>query len=78
MKKNIVFWPGVKSESSLLTQKHGGFNYLEYSKLTDIQQQLLVLTGNLIIYIFISIYLLKSTPTTNIILFTILKTILSS
>jgi hypothetical protein len=49
------------------------FNYrLEYSKLTDIQQQLLVLTGNLIIYIFISIYLLKSTPTTNIILFTIL------
>jgi hypothetical protein len=34
MKKNIVFWPGVKSESSLLNQKHGGFDYLEYSKLT--------------------------------------------
>jgi hypothetical protein len=34
MKKNIVFWPGVKSESTLLNQKHGGFDYLEYSKAT--------------------------------------------
>lgn len=58
---------------NIFTSPIYSFNYrLEYSKLTDIQQQLLVLTGNLIIYIFISIYLLKSTPTTNIILFTIL------
>jgi hypothetical protein len=34
MKKNIVFWPGVRSESSLLQTKHGGFDYLEYSKRT--------------------------------------------
>lgn len=34
MKKNIVFWPGVKSESSALHTKHAGFNYLEYSKQT--------------------------------------------
>jgi hypothetical protein len=34
MKKNIVFWPGVVSESPLLNEKHGGFDYLEYSKLT--------------------------------------------
>jgi hypothetical protein len=58
---------------NIFTSPIYSFNYrLEYSKLTDIQQQLLVLTGNLIIYIFISIYLLKSTPTTNIILFTVL------
>jgi len=34
MKKNIVFWPGVKSESALLQNKHGNFEYLEYSKKT--------------------------------------------
>lgn len=28
------FWLGVKSESALLNQKHGSFNYLEYSKRT--------------------------------------------
>jgi len=34
MKKNIVFWPGVKSQSPALNIKHGGFDYLEYSKQT--------------------------------------------
>lgn len=34
MKKNIVFWPGVRSESNLLQTKHGNFDYLEYSKHT--------------------------------------------
>lgn len=58
---------------NIFTSPTYSFNYqLEYSKLTDIQQQLLVLTGNLIIYIFVSIYLLKSSPFTNTILFTTL------
>lgn len=34
MKKNIVFWPGVKSESLALNKKHDSFNYLSYSKRT--------------------------------------------
>lgn len=33
-KKNVVFWIGVKSNDILLNQKHGNFEYLEYSKLT--------------------------------------------
>ena len=58
---------------NIFTAPAYSFNYqLEYTKLTDIQQQLLVFTGNLIIYIFISIYLLKSNPYTNKILFIIL------
>jgi hypothetical protein len=34
MKQNIVFWVGVNSNSTLLQQKHGNFNYLDYSKFT--------------------------------------------
>jgi len=34
MKKHIVFWPGVRSESNILQDKHGNFEYLEYSKKT--------------------------------------------
>jgi hypothetical protein len=34
MKRNIVFWPGVKSTSDTLQIKHGNFAYLEYSKKT--------------------------------------------
>lgn len=32
MKQNIVFWIGVKSNDSLINEKHGGFNYLDISK----------------------------------------------
>ena len=31
---DVVFWIGVKSTDPLLQEKHGGFNYLEYSKKT--------------------------------------------
>jgi hypothetical protein len=34
MKRNIVFWIGVKSESQDLLKKHGNFEYFEYSKLS--------------------------------------------
>jgi hypothetical protein len=34
VKKNIVFWIGVKSTDSNLLQKHGNFEYLQYSKYT--------------------------------------------
>lgn len=34
MRKNVVFWVGVKSESANLLQKHGNFEYFEYSKLS--------------------------------------------
>jgi hypothetical protein len=34
MKKNVVFWIGVKSNDISLLQKHGNFLYLEYSKKT--------------------------------------------
>tara|TARA_R110000744_G_scaffold166463_1_gene283651 strand:+ start:1059 stop:1847 length:789 start_codon:yes stop_codon:yes gene_type:complete len=32
MKKNVVFWVGVKSSDPLLNKKHGGFEYFQYSK----------------------------------------------
>ena len=32
--KNIVYWVGVKSKDPLLLEKHGDFNYFEYSKKT--------------------------------------------
>tara|TARA_Y100001972_G_scaffold31446_2_gene38715 strand:+ start:4812 stop:5597 length:786 start_codon:yes stop_codon:yes gene_type:complete len=32
--KNVVFWIGVKSNNSLLLEKHGDFSYFEYSKKT--------------------------------------------
>jgi hypothetical protein len=32
MKKNIVFWIGVRSQDLLLQEKHGGFKYLDISK----------------------------------------------
>ena len=32
MKKNIVFWIGVRSQDPLLQEKHGGFKYLDISK----------------------------------------------
>jgi 23S rRNA U2552 (ribose-2'-O)-methylase RlmE/FtsJ len=32
--KNIIFWVGVKSNDPLLIEKHGSFEYFEYSKLT--------------------------------------------
>lgn len=32
MKKNIVFWIGVRSQDPLLHKKHGGFKYLDISK----------------------------------------------
>ena len=28
MKKNVLFWIGVKSESKLMLEKHGNFDYL--------------------------------------------------
>lgn len=31
---NIVFWVGVKNISSITAEKHGGFDYFEYSKNT--------------------------------------------
>ena len=31
---NVVFWVGVKSEDPLLREKHGDFQYFEYSKLS--------------------------------------------
>ena len=31
---DVVYWIGVKSTDPLLQEKHGGFNYLEYSKKT--------------------------------------------
>ena len=34
MSVNVVFWIGVKSNDPLLRQKHGNFEYLEYSKRT--------------------------------------------
>lgn len=34
MKKNIVFWIGVKSSDQNISQKHGNFEYLEHSKQT--------------------------------------------
>ena len=34
MKRNIVFWIGVKSDSQDLLKKHGNFEYFEYSKLS--------------------------------------------
>jgi hypothetical protein len=34
MKQNVVFWIGVQSNDELLQRKHGGFKYLEYSKLS--------------------------------------------
>ena len=32
MKKNVLFWIGVKSESKLILEKHGNFDYLNISK----------------------------------------------
>ncbi len=34
MKKNVLFWVGVKSNNSLLLEKHGNFDYFKYSKYT--------------------------------------------
>jgi hypothetical protein len=34
MSTNVIFWVGVKSNDSLLNEKHGGFKYFEYSKNT--------------------------------------------
>jgi hypothetical protein len=34
MKQNVVFWIGVRSNDTLLSNKHGNFEYLEYSKYT--------------------------------------------
>lgn len=34
MKKDVVFWVGVKSSDTLLNKKHGNFQYLKYSKFT--------------------------------------------
>jgi len=31
---NVVFWVGVKSNDSLLLEKHGNFDYFKYSKYT--------------------------------------------
>jgi hypothetical protein len=32
MKKNVIFWVGIKSQDPLLQEKHGGFKYLDISK----------------------------------------------
>jgi len=32
MKKNIIFWIGVRSQDAMLQEKHGGFKYLDISK----------------------------------------------
>ena len=32
MKKNVVFWIGIKSENAHLQEKHGNFKYLDISK----------------------------------------------
>ena len=32
MKKNVLFWCGVKSEDPHLRKKHGNFEYLDISK----------------------------------------------
>ena len=32
MKKNVVFWIGIKSKDPLLQEKHGNFKYLDISK----------------------------------------------
>jgi hypothetical protein len=34
MKQNVVFWIGVKSSDPIVSDKHGSFEYLEYSKRT--------------------------------------------
>ena len=34
MKKNVLFWIGVKRKSDLMLKKHGQFEYLEISKLS--------------------------------------------
>jgi hypothetical protein len=34
MSQNVVFWIGVKSNDPKLSEKHGNFTYLEYSKRT--------------------------------------------
>jgi len=32
MKKNVIFWVGVKSQDPYLVEKHGGFKYLDISR----------------------------------------------
>jgi len=32
MKKNVLFWIGVRSQNPLMVEKHGGFKYLDISK----------------------------------------------
>jgi hypothetical protein len=32
--KNVVFWVGIKSDNPLVLEKHGNFDYFEYSKKT--------------------------------------------
>ena len=32
--KNVLFWVGVKSKDPLTLEKHGNFEYFEYSKKT--------------------------------------------
>jgi len=32
--KNVVFWVGIKSDAPLVLEKHGNFEYFEYSKKT--------------------------------------------
>jgi hypothetical protein len=34
MEKNVLFWVGVKSKDPLTLEKHGNFEYFEYSKKT--------------------------------------------
>ena len=34
MKKNVLFWVGVKSDNPVVLEKHGNFDYFEYSKKT--------------------------------------------
>lgn len=34
MKKNVLFWVGVKSDNPIVLEKHGNFDYFKYSKKT--------------------------------------------
>ena len=34
MKKNVIWWVGVKSEDQSLSKKYGDYSFLEYSRKT--------------------------------------------
>ena len=37
MKKNVLFWVGIKSKDPYLIEKHGNFKYLDVSRFGDIK-----------------------------------------